>query len=1004
VPSRRRFLIATGTARYDRLPEKAQLPSVEQDLQGIRDLFCDALHYENALPDLKLNPKKEGFREAIAHWIKNKDRNGSDVVVIYYSGHGGIDPVEGRHYLLTADSDPEDLLDTAVPTEDLARRIASSSLRLVLLLIDTCYAGSGSGDIMNVVSRIKQFFLRENVGFFVIAAARPKEEAWQGVFVEALRSVLCDERYAGERQEFLFPIAVSTDINRYFLSKNLSQLTCVHETYAGYHYPPFFPNPRYRPFIPIGVDLKTQKRLSSMEPADILLHWGPRGRGVEIESQVGWYFTGRTRILRELVRWLKTPAFDAVPQVITGDPGVGKSAVLARLVTTADPAYRRQALLEDVDRETLPPEGCIDIAIHAKGKTLGEIVGAIGRAANVATEDADELVSALAGRTEPITIVIDALDEAIEPEIIAEKVLRPIASLPTTRLLIGARKQSISSLGIQVEIKHLDKEYHDPEDIRDYVVLRLIAKHECDIVTPYRGKADLAREVAEVVAETANTVFLIAHLICENLIQAEEPVDPQSEGWRDRLPDSVALAFSGFLNRFGDEEVRVRDLLLPLAYAEGEGLPWDNLWAPLASVLSGRSYTDDDVAWVRDQAGAYIIEALQSGQSVYRLYHQALADYFRDDALDFERHRTIASALVASVPNRGADGGKMWPEAHLYVLQHLSTHAATCGMLSSLVCEPLYLLVAEPVRLLAGIDRSTSPLPSEIIRIYKQTTHLLNGVSLEEKASYLELSAKKQGAYDLAEQIASMPLARRWIPRWASWKYAHTHRVFEGHSGTVQSVALGRLRDGEVVVSGGGDGMVRVWEAATGAALQVLKGHSGSVQSVALGRLRDREMVISSGDDGTVRVWNAANGEVLQVLEGHTESVRSVAFGKLGGREVIVSGSGDETVRVWEAVTGAALQVLRGHKSNVESVALGRLGGREVIVSGAWDNTIRVWEVATGAALQVLMGHTGWVYSVALGLLGGREVIVSGSSDHTVRVWEFATARPFRCLGATPTR
>ncbi len=659
IPKWRRFLIAAGTSHYDRLPEDAQLPSVEQDLQGIRNLFCDALHYENALPDLAINPKKEVFRQTLGDWIRNKDRNESDAVVIYYSGHGDIEL--DRHYLLTAESDPNNLLDTAVPTEDLARRIASSSVRLVLLLIDTCYAGSGSGDIAKIVSGIRGLFSSVNVGFFVIAAARPKEEAHQGVFAEALTNAFSDERLAGTLQEFLLPTSVSTAINRYFRSKGLSQLTMVYGTYIGYEDPPFFPNPRYRPSIPVGGDLKTQKRLCSMEQADILSHRGPTGRGVEIESQAGWYFTGRTRILRDLVRWLKTPSADALPQVITGAPGVGKSAVLARLVTMADPEYRRQMPLEGVDPETIPPEGCIDFAIHAKGKTPGEIVRAISRATGAVTDDVDKLVRALAGRLEPATVVVDALDEAKEPESIAKEVLRPMTPLPTVRLLIGTRKGPLSSLGKHVEIKYLDGEYHEPDDIRDYVKLRLLARDEPDIVSPYRDKADLARKVAEVVAGRANTVFLMARLICENLIRAKAPVDPQSDAWRNGLPDTVASAFGAYLNHFGAKEFQVRDLLLPLAYAEGEGLVWENVWAPLASALSSRAYTDDDVAWVRDQAGAYIVEALQSGQSIYRLYHQALADYFHDAGLDEERYRTIAKALIESVGAAWRSGsGRLW--------------------------------------------------------------------------------------------------------------------------------------------------------------------------------------------------------------------------------------------------------------------------------------------------------------------------------------------------------
>ena len=99
-----------------------------------------------------------------------------------------------------------------MPTDDLARGVASSPVRLVLILIDTCYAGQGSGDIAKVVSGIKGLFSAESVGFFVIAAARSKEEAQQGVFAEALTSVLNDERLAGALQEFLLP-AISLSLS-----------------------------------------------------------------------------------------------------------------------------------------------------------------------------------------------------------------------------------------------------------------------------------------------------------------------------------------------------------------------------------------------------------------------------------------------------------------------------------------------------------------------------------------------------------------------------------------------------------------------------------------------------------------------------------------------------------------------------------------------------------------------------------------------------------------------
>jgi WD40 repeat protein len=84
-----------------------------------------------------------------------------------------------------------------------------------------------------------------------------------------------------------------------------------------------------------------------------------------------------------------------------------------------------------------------------------------------------------------------------------------------------------------------------------------------------------------------------------------------------------------------------------------------------------------------------------------------------------------------------------------------------------------------------------------------------------------------------------------------------------------------------------------------------LRGHTGSVESVAFGELDGEPIVVSGGEDAVVRMWDAQTGMLRgEPLRGHTRPVESVVFGQLDGEPVVVSGSVDGTVRVWDARRG----------------------------------------------------------------------------------------------------
>jgi WD40 repeat protein len=82
-------------------------------------------------------------------------------------------------------------------------------------------------------------------------------------------------------------------------------------------------------------------------------------------------------------------------------------------------------------------------------------------------------------------------------------------------------------------------------------------------------------------------------------------------------------------------------------------------------------------------------------------------------------------------------------------------------------------------------------------------------------------------------------------------------------------------------VSGSGNKTVRLWDAVTGAALQMLVGHSGKVYSgvYAVAFSPDGKLVVSGSDDEAVQLWDAVPVAAIETLKGRScHSVNSVAF------------------------------------------------------------------------------------------------------------------------------
>lgn len=711
------YLIRIGVGQYAQGADWT-LPGVPDDTQRVGELFA-RLGYRHVLPELISDPTVEQVRRTLHPWLVSSERRSDDVVVLYYAGHG-INSGQ-RHYLLCADSDERMLTTTALPTEDIGRMLDGSTVQHVLVILDCCFAGAGAGELAAVVHqliRVRRTDEHCGTGMWWMAAARPRDEAEENVFVDAMAHTV-HHAPPGQRQRFLDPAGLITAVNAEMVRRRRSQRARYGATDAS-TVPPFFPNPHFRDRLPPeGTDLETQRRISHQRA--LREHFGPRARGVEIDAQPGWFFTGRGHALTELVTWLADARSDTRPRVVTGDPGSGKSAVLGYLVALADPDHLRGMPVGAYEGRPRPPVGCIDVAIHARGKTLDEILTQLGQTTGVAARTPAELVEGLAATARRLTVVVDAVDEVgasgelDDARHLIAVLLRPLSLVPAVRLLIGARRPLVPAFGTDSVVIDLDAAPHaSVDDIAVYAERLLLAGAGTGGESPYRERPGLAREVAAAIAHQAHPSFLVARTIARGLLQTP-PVDTSQPSWWTRLPREVGQAFDAYLAGFGERAQPVRRLLTPLAYAHGDGFPWDT-WAAVAAALSGQPYGDDDLTWLLDTAGAFVVEATIEGRSVYRPYHEALAEHLREihPMPAREVHARIAEILRRDIPTNPDDHTPDWDMAHPYVRRHLATHAAAGGTIDSLLADPRLVLAADVDRLLVAAQNAATPQGARI--------------------------------------------------------------------------------------------------------------------------------------------------------------------------------------------------------------------------------------------------------------------------------------------------
>lgn len=255
---------------------------------------------------------------------------------------------------------------------------------------------------------------------------------------------------------------------------------------------------------------------------------------------------------------------------------------------------------------------------------------------------------------------------------------------------------------------------------------------------------------------------------------------------------------------------------------------------------------------------------------------------------------------------------------------------------------------------------------------------------LEERAYFSDMNlAARMATARLGGLEGAVRLLEAWRqhkPDFRGWEWYYLnglcHRdllTIRADSNGVWSVAWSP--DGRRLVTGSDDGVVKIWDAASGRALTNFQGHAGPVLAVAWSP--DGKRAASGGNDGTIRIRDLKTGSA-RTLVGHRSGVTCLEWNLDSTK--IVSGSRDGSVRVWDARTGVNTRVFEtGH--TVLSVGWNSDGNR-LMVSGQ-GAMLSTWDSASGKKIWSLPRNSDGDFIVAAWSPDGKE-LATGSTDNSV--------------------
>ncbi|CAI7995694.1 WD repeat-containing protein 48 [Geodia barretti] len=206
----------------------------------------------------------------------------------------------------------------------------------------------------------------------------------------------------------------------------------------------------------------------------------------------------------------------------------------------------------------------------------------------------------------------------------------------------------------------------------------------------------------------------------------------------------------------------------------------------------------------------------------------------------------------------------------------------------------------------------------------------------------------------------------------------------------IRCLAYSRHR--EQVASGSLDHSIYLWDLKTLTSLTStnnkvtttsLRGQKDSVYSLAMNEAGT--VLVAGGTDKVLQVWDPRTDEKMMRLKGHTDNVRALLLSPDG--TTCVSGSSDGTVRLWSLGQQRCIETFRMHEEGVWALAADEVF--QTVYSGGRDKKVYAIELNQGVDGSMLFVADAPVLCLTPDLCDPQESLWVATTESSISKWTF---------------